>query len=157
MTLVTLRAVLPTDLPDFFESNRDPVAVHMAAFTAADPDNRAAFDAHWSRILANESVLIRSIVVNGRLAGNVSSYQGESGPEVSYWLGREFWGRGIATAALAEFLRHQPQRPIYARVAADNLASLAVLRKCGFTIVGQGRGYANGRRAEIDELLLRLL
>lgn len=154
MTTVALRDVIGTDLPIFFDHQRDPAAVHMAAFTAQNPDDRAAFDAFWARILANKDILIRTVVVEGQVAGSVSSYVGDAGPEVTYWIGREFWGRGIATAALAAFLREQTARPIYARAAKDNAGSLRVLQKCGFVIIGEDRGYANGRGQEIDEYLL---
>ena len=154
---VHLREVAESDLPIFFKHQRDPLAVHMAAFTAKDPDDRAAFDAHWARILADPSVRMQTIVVDGQVAGSVSSYMGDVGLEVTYWLGRDFWGRGIATAALVEFLtHHQVQRPLYARAAADNAPSLRVLQKSGFTILRQERGYANARGTAIDEFLLAL-
>lgn len=156
MPSIHLREVQPTDLPIFFDHQRDPLAVHMAAFTAKDPDDRAAFDYHWARILADENILIRTIVVDGKVAGSVSSYVGDIGPEVTYWLGREFWGRGVATAALAQFLRQQTTRPIYARAATDNVASVRVLQKCGFVITGQEQGYANARGQKIDEYTLEL-
>ena len=154
---VQLREVAQSDLPTFFEHQRDPLAVHMAAFTAPNPDDRAAFDAHWRRILDDPSVTIQTILVDGQVAGSVSSYMGDVGLEITYWLGRDFWGRGIATTALAEFLtRHQMQRPLYARAAADNAASIRVLEKCGFVLTSHERGYANARAAEIDEVLMEL-
>jgi RimJ/RimL family protein N-acetyltransferase len=154
---VQLREVAQSDLPIFFEHQRDPLAVHMAAFTAPNPNDRAAFNAHWGRILAGPSVTIQTIVVDGQVAGSVSSYMGDVGLEVTYWLGRDFWGRGIATTALAKFLtRHQTQRPLYARAAADNAASIRVLEKCGFVLISRERGYANARAAEIDEVLMAL-
>ncbi len=156
MLSIHLRAVQPTDLPIFFDHQRDPVAVHMAAFTTGNPDDRAAFDHFWARVLADDEILIRTIVVDGAPAGSVLSYVGEIGLEVSYWLGREFWGRGIATAALAQFLRQQTTRPIYARTATDNTASLRVLQRCGFVITGQSVGYANARGQEISEYTLEL-
>lgn len=156
MTSIHLREVRSTDLPIFFDHQRDPAAVHMAAFTTKDPEDRAAFDYHWARILADDDILIRTIVVDGAVAGSVSSYVGELGPEVTYWLGQEFWGRGIATAALAQFLRQQTARPIYARVATDNAASLRVLVKCGFVIIDESVGFANARGQEISEYTLEL-
>lgn len=153
---VILRAVIDDDLPIFFENQRDPVAVHMAAFTTENPDDRAAFDAFWARVRANEEINIRTIVVDGQVAGSVLSYVGDVGPEVSYWIGRDYWGQGIATAALAQFLEIQTQRPIYARAAKDNVGSLRVLEKCGFQVIGTDRGYANARGQEIEEYLLAL-
>lgn len=128
----------------------------MAAFTSKDPDDRVAFDAHWTRIRARDDVLIRTIVVDGGVAGSVLSYVMEGETEVSYWISREFWGRGIATAALTEFLKLQTTRPIYARAAKDNVGSLRVLDKCGFRIIGDDRGFANGRGQEIEEYVLEL-
>lgn len=154
---ISLRAVTGSDLPTFFEQQRDPAAVYMAAFTMKDPNDRAAFDAHWAYILANPDTNIRAIIVDSELAGSVLSYTSEIGPEVSYWIGREFWGRGIATAALREFLKLQTTRPIFARAAADNLASLRVLQKCGFVITGQDKGFANARNRVIDEYVLVLV
>jgi RimJ/RimL family protein N-acetyltransferase len=136
---------------------RDPEAVRMAAFTAKDPDDRAAFDAHWARILAADDGLIRTIVADGQVAGSVLSYQSEIGPEISYWLGREFWGQGIATAALTAFLEIQTTRPLYARAAKDNAGSLRVLAKCGFAVIGEDKGFANGRGEEVEEYILRLV
>ncbi len=153
---VQLRPVADGDLPIFFEHQRDPLGVHMAAFTVQDPDDRAAFDDHWRRLLSDPTILMRTIEVNGQPAGHVSSYIGDAGLEITYWLGREYWGRGIASAALQAFLLVQTHRPLRGRAAADNAASLRVLERCGFARVGQARGFANARQAEIDEILLEL-
>lgn len=152
-----LRAVIETDLPIFFAHQQDAGALRMAAFTAKDPADWHAFLAHWHRNLAAPTVIIRTILVDGAVAGSVLSYETDGEPEVSYWLGRAFWGRGIATAALARFLAEvNPQRPIFARVAKDNLGSRRVLEKCGFTVIGEDKGFANARNAEIEELVLEL-
>lgn len=128
----------------------------MAAFTASDPADRAAFLAHWARIRADPSNVIQTILADGAVAGSVSSYQEQQGkPEVTYWLGKAFWGQGIATRALALFLERMTVRPVYARAAKDNAGSRRVLEKCGFTITGESRGYANARHAEIEEVALR--
>jgi RimJ/RimL family protein N-acetyltransferase len=87
--------------------------------------------------------------------GHVLSYEQSGRPEVSYWLGRDFWGRGLATRALSDFLaRVNQKRPIYARVAKDNLRSLRVLEKCGFRITGEDKGFANARGEEVEEWIL---
>ena len=153
---VRLRPVRDDDLQIFFEQERDPDAVHMAAFTHRDPSDRAAFDAHWARILARPDVRHRTIEADGVVVGHVSSYVQDGRPEVTYWLGREYWGRGLATAALRAFLHEDLQRPIYGHTAKDNVASRRVLEKCGFRVTGEARGFANARGAEIDELELVL-
>ena len=152
-----LRDIASDDLPIFFEQQLDQEANHMAAFTAKDPTNREAFTAHWHKILANDTVILKTIIFNQQVAGSVSSYADEGRLEITYWLGKEYWGKGIATRALKEFLAHHNQaRPIYARVAKDNLGSRRVLEKCGFTIIGEGKGFANARGQEIEEFLLEL-
>ena len=155
---VELRPVRPADLGVFFEQMRDPPAVRMAAFTPEDPNDRAAFDAHWARILADPKVTMRAVWLGDRLVGNVCTFHDEElgKPDVAYWIGRDYWGRGLATLALAALLREVRTRPMYARVAADNEGSRRVLQKCGFVPVGRGRGFANARGAETDEFLLRL-
>lgn len=152
-----LRDVLPTDLPIFFENQLDPDANRMAAFTADDPGDRAAFDRHWQRILAEPTIIIKTILLDGEVAGSVLSYEDEGKPEVSYWLGKAYWGRGIATWALMAFLtKVNHKRPIYARVAKDNSGSWRVLEKCGFVVIEESKGYASARGEEIEELLLEL-
>ena len=154
---LSLRDVVDTDLPIFFEHQLDREANHMAAFTAKDPTDQEAFLAHWQRILPDTTVIIKTIISSGQVVGSVASYEDEGQPEVTYWLGREYWGKGIATWALKEFLaQHNRRRPIYARVATDNLGSRRVLEKCGFTIIDETKGFANARGAEIEELRLEL-
>jgi len=152
-----LRNVVNEDLPIFFEYQLDQGANYMAAFTARDPTDQEAFLAHWHRILADKTNIIQTILFNRQAAGSVSSYEEEGKPEVTYWLGKEYWGKGIATRALKEFLAQKNQiRPIYARVAKDNLGSRRVLEKCGFKIIGESKGFANARGEEIEELHLEL-
>lgn len=153
---VTLRDVTGSDLQVFFDNQTDPGANRMAAFTAQDPTDREGFLVHWARLLADDTVTVKTIVVDGRVAGNVLTFRHAGQPEVGYWIGREFWGRGVASRALAEFLRLVPLRPLYARAAKDNAASLRVLDKCGFEVVGETRAFAHGRGTEVDEWVLRL-
>jgi len=156
MHAVTLRAVAPADLPMFFEHQLDPAANRMAAFTGANPADRAAFDAHWARLLANDRVLVRTILHDDAIAGHVASFDRDADREVTCWIAREQWGRGIATRALRAFLHIETTRPLHARAAGDNLASLRVLRKCGFVRLRTERGCAEARRQEIDEAVLIL-
>ncbi len=158
MTMILeLRDLLDEDLAIFFEQQLDPDANWMAAFTAKDPADHAAFERHWERIRSNPQVIIRTILVGGAVAGHVSSYVEDGGPEITYWLGKAFWGRGIASAALQSFLdKVNPARPMRARVAKDNPASLRVLQKCGFQIIGEDRGFAQARGVETEEYILTL-
>ncbi len=153
---ITLRPVKPADLEVFYLNNKDLEAVWMAAFTAKDPADREAFDAHWARIMASETVIIRTIEFDGEIAGSVLKYEMEGEAEVSYWIGRAFWGQGIATAALRQFIAELTVRPLHARAAADNLGSIRVLEKCGFVRTGTDRYFANARGEEIEEVVYLL-
>ena len=153
---VTLRDVHESDLPIFFEMQRDPQANHMAAFTSRDPSDRDAFDIHWTKIMSDETVVIKTILYNGQIVGNIVKFIMFGQPEVGYWIGKAFWGKGIATQALAAFLKIVTTRPIYAGAAKDNFASIRVLQKCGFIITGYDRAFSEARRSEIEEALLEL-
>lgn len=155
---VVLREVTDADLPILFAQQLDPEANRMAAFSAADPSDRDAFTARWARIRADASIPVRTILFEGRVAGSILRWRDPEleGPEVSYWIGRELWGKGIATRALALFLEELPERPLFARAAADNAGSLRVLQKCGFTRVGSSRGFAGARGEDVEEVVLEL-
>jgi RimJ/RimL family protein N-acetyltransferase len=150
-----LREVRDEDLPVLFDQWADPVAAHMAA-SNADHMDRGAFWRRWARLRADETVINRVIVVDGEVAGTIGSWGEHDEREVTYWMGRSYWGRGIATCALSPFLAVDPSRPLHARVAYDNLASLRVLEKCGFRVIAKERGFAEARSGEIEEFLLRL-
>lgn len=132
---IRLRDVEPGDLPVFFEHQRDPISSRMAGVPAR---NREAFDAHWAKILADASLDKQAILCDGKVAGSIVSFDRAGLREVGYWIGREFWGRGIATRALRQFLLLVTRRPLYGRVARHNIGSLRVLEKCGFTMCEEG-------------------
>ena len=156
--VVLLRELEESDLDVLFEQQLDPEANHMAAFTAVNPADRHAFDAHWRRIRDDGDIVVRAIVADGEVAGSISRWRDPElpGPEVTYWLGRTYWGRGIATGALERFLELVPERPLFGRCAADNVGSRRVLEKNGFVVEREDRGFANARGTEIAELVLRL-
>lgn len=149
---VTLRDVIPDDLPILFEHQLDPEATAMAAFPSR---NREAFDAHWAKIMADETVVLKTIVFEGQVAGSITSFMLLGDREIGYWLGREFWDRGIATKALAKFLKIIETRPLFAHVAMHNVASHRVLEKCGFKVVSEDR-YTNPAGVEVKEFVLKL-
>ena len=124
-----LRDVVRTDLPIFFEHQADPEATAMADFPARV---RKAFDAHWERLLADPSLTKKTIVFEGQVAGNIGSWAQDGRQLVGYWIGKEFWGKGLATQALRELIDELDTRPLHAYVAKTNIASIRVLEKCGF-------------------------
>jgi RimJ/RimL family protein N-acetyltransferase len=144
---VLLREVREEDLDALFEQQREPEAVAMALFPARE---REAFDAHWRRILADDRLIARVIETEGEVAGNVVSWEQDGRQLVGYWLGREFWGRGLATAALAELVQELETRPLHAWVAASNAGSIRVLEKCGFVRIGE-------HTTDVEEYLYELV
>jgi RimJ/RimL family protein N-acetyltransferase len=129
---VRLRNIEPNDLPIFYEQQLDLDATRMAAFPARD---RASFDAHWEKnILGNPDNIAQTILVDGEVAGNIGSWPQEGVRLVGYWIGKEYWGKGVATGALAAFLKLVTDRPLRAHVAEHNAGSIRVLEKCGFTV-----------------------
>jgi Acetyltransferases, including N-acetylases of ribosomal proteins len=150
---VHLRDTLESDLLNFYEQQLDPDAIQMAAFP---PRNKEAFMAHWIKILADDSVMIKTIVFEGSVAGNIVCFEQLGEREVGYWLGKEFWGKGIASQALAQFLDLIETRPLYAHVAKHNIASKRVLEKCGFKVVTEDKFFSKIFGEDIEEYILIL-
>jgi RimJ/RimL family protein N-acetyltransferase len=144
---------MPDDLPIFYEQQADPEANAMAAFPARD---REAFTEHWARVLADDSVSKKTILFDGHVAGNIVRFEQSGQPLVGYWIGRQYWGKGIATRALSEFLGEVAVRPLYARVAKHNVASIRVLEKCGFTVAGEEKAPSRAGEDEVEEFVMRL-
>jgi len=149
---ITLRDVTESELPILFEQQLDPEATAMAAFPAREHD---AFMAHWKKIMAYEKNLIKTILRDGQVAGYILSWEMEGEREVGYWLGKEYWGKGIATQALAEYINIVKTRPLMAHVARHNIGSRRVLEKCGFMVVGEDK-YTNPAGVEVEEFVLKL-
>lgn len=150
---VVLREVTEGDLPIFFEQQLDPDANQMAAFPARD---REAFMVHWAKILGDDTVTLKTILFDGQVAGNIVSWSQFDEREVGYWIGRKYWGKGVATRALSEFLGYVKERPLYAHVAKHNIASIRVLGKCGFTICGDDKVVPSTGGEAVEEFILKL-
>ncbi len=150
---VLLRDVIKDDLPILFEHQLDPEATRMAAFPSRDRDS---FMAHWAKILADQTIAKKTILFNGQVTGNIVSWEGSGERLVGYWIGREYWGKGITTKALSEFLGRVRTRPLYAHVAKHNIASIRVLEKCGFKISGEGKDSSSLPGEEVEEFIMKL-
>jgi ribosomal-protein-alanine N-acetyltransferase len=153
---VTVRDSVIDDLPVLFEIQRDQEGQRMAAFTAPADDDREAYLAKRRRHLANDAIVSKTIVVADEIVGSVACFEVEGEKEVTYWIRRDHWGRGIASAALAELLAEVKTRPVFGRTADDNLASMRVLERNGFVRTGTDSGFAHARQQEITEIIFRL-
>ena len=149
---IILRAVTESDLPILYEQQLDPEATAMAAFPSRDHD---AFIAHSAKIMADTSSIFKVIECDGQVAGSLVSWEMAGEWEVGYWLGREYWGKGIATQALKEHVSTTKTRPLYAHVAQHNIGSWRVLEKNGFKIIGED-SYTNPAGVSVEEFILKL-
>ena len=153
---ITLRDVETSDISIFFEQQLDPKANRMAAFVRKDRHERAAFDAHWKRIMDSPGIVNKTILQGQEVAGHISCYPLDGELEITYWLGKTHWGKGVATQALKKLLQEITHRPLFARVAKDNVGSIRVLQKCDFKKIGETKDFAQGRGEETEEYIFRL-
>jgi RimJ/RimL family protein N-acetyltransferase len=151
---VRLRDVEPLDLPALFEHQLDPDAIRMAV---VNPRDAEAFEAHWANVLCDRSIIAKAILADEILVGHVSCFNMDGQDAVGYWIAKQHWGRGIASRALALLLEQVTIRPLHARVARHNHASIRVLERCGFMITGYQTSRADDRFPECEEALLTLL
>jgi RimJ/RimL family protein N-acetyltransferase len=155
MPVIALRPVADADLGPLFEQMRDPESVWMAAFTVDDPDDRPAFDVHMAAVRSSPGITHRAVTCDDQLVGSIAAFVLDGRTEVTYWIDRAAWGRGIASGALELLLDLVPVRPLYARAASDNAGSLRVLQKSGFEVIGTENSFASGRNSTIEETILR--
>lgn len=153
---IQLRDIILDDLPIFFEQHRDPDALWMAAFTPPDPADRETMFAHWQKIIENPQIFKQTIVFEGQVAGHLLNFEMFGQSTIGYWLGKNFWGKGIATQALTLFLAHISTRPLYARVVKDNVGSIRVLEKNGFVRMGEDSGFSHSRNTDVEEWIMEL-
>lgn len=151
--MVTLRDITPADFPTLYSYQSDPVANRLAGFV---PRKRVHFYTHWKKILKDPSVEKKLILLDGDPAGYLVCFiRARPDREVGYWISRDHWGKGLATKALRLFLMQYAFRPLYARVAKHNAASLKVVRRNGFKIIGEDK-FSNSAGENYDEFVLRL-
>ena len=155
-TSITLTETSVDDLNAFFQFQLDKEANYLAAFTSKDPNDKTAYIEKYAKFLTDPTINMRTIKVKGVIVGSIAKFIMENEAEITYWIDRNFWGQGIATTALKDFLKIEKTRPIRGRVAFDNYGSQKVLEKCGFVKIGTDKGFANARQAEIEEYIYKL-
>ncbi len=153
---IKLRATEAADLDHLFQFQLDKEGNYLAAFTANDPTDKSAYITKYTKLLNDPTVNNQTIIVDDIIVGSIAKFVMEGEAEITYWIDRSFWGKGIATKALKDFLSIEATRPIFARVAFDNFGSQKVLENCGFIKVGKENGFANARQIEIDEFIYKL-
>ena len=151
-----LRKTKISDLEHLFVLQLDKDANYLAAFTAKDPTDKTAYLEKYTKLLNDPTINNQTIIVDNLIAGSIAKFEMEGEAEVTYWIDKKFWGQGVATKALESFLIIEKARPIFGRVAFDNVGSQKVLEKCGFVKIGTDRGFANARQTEIEEFIYKL-
>lgn len=154
---ITLTKTVKEDLYVLFEFQLNEEAIYLAAFTPKDPTDKNAYIEKFTKHIADPNINMRTINFKDQIVGSIAKFVLEDEAEITYWIDRKFWGQGIATSALNEFLKMEQIRPIKGRVAFDNYASQKVLEKCGFIKIGKDKGFANARQVEIEEYIYKLL
>lgn len=153
---IILRKTEITDLEFFFIFQLDNEANYLAAFTSKDPTDKNAFLQKYTKLLNDRTINMQTIIVENSIAGSIAKFEMEGEAEVTYWIDKKFWGKGVVTKALKEFLKNENARPAFGRVAFDNFGSQKVLEKCNFIKIGTDKGFANARQAEIEEFIYKL-
>ncbi len=154
--IIKLRQTEVADLESFFWFQLDKEASYLAAFTPKYPTDKTAYLEKYTKLLNDTTVNMQTIFVDEIIAGSISKFEMEGEAEITYWIDRNFWGQGITTTALKQFLNIETMRPIFGRVAFDNFSSQKVLEKCGFVKIGTDKGFANARQTEIEEFIYKL-
>jgi RimJ/RimL family protein N-acetyltransferase len=154
---IVLRPTEISDLEKLFIFQLDDDANYLAAFTSKDPSDKTAYFQKYTKLLSNPTINNQTIIVNNTIAGSIAKFEMNGDAEITYWIDKKFWGKGIGTTALKKFLSIENTRPIFARVAFDNFGSQKILEKSGFTKVGSDKGFANARQTEIEEFIYKLV
>jgi RimJ/RimL family protein N-acetyltransferase len=153
---IKLRPTTILDLDTLFQFQLDKEGGYLAAFMPKDPADKAAYISKYTKLLADPTVNNQTILFDNAIAGSIAKFVMQGDNEITYWIDRKFWGQGIASKALSEFLKTETARPIYGRTAFDNFGSQKVLEKCGFIKIGSDKGFANARQTEIEEFIFKL-
>lgn len=153
---ILLRKTILADLEHFFEFQLDEEANYLAAFTSKDSKDKNSYIIKYSKFVNDSTKNLKTIIVDDKIVGSISTFVMHGDHEITYWIDKNHWGKGITSSALRTFLKGEKVRPIFGRVAFDNYGSQRVLEKGGFVKVGSDFGFANARNAEIEEFVYKL-
>ncbi|MCT2561889.1 GNAT family N-acetyltransferase [Chryseobacterium herbae] len=154
---IQLRRSEESDLENFFQFQLDKDAIYMAAFTPENPMDKATYLTKYTKHLNDSTINNQTILMDNAIIGSIAKFEREGDAEITYLIDKNLWGKGIATMALEKFLTFETSRPIFGRVAFDNVGSQKVLEKNGFTKIGTDRFFANARQMEIEEFIYKLI
>jgi len=148
---ITIRKSIESDLEVFFLNQTDEEANYMAAFTPKNPNDKDAYMTKWLKLMTDGSINMQTILVDNNVIGCVVKFVMEGNAEITYAISKDYWAKGLTSKAVEQFLKIEPSRPIYGRVAFDNYGSQRVLEKNGFEKTGNSQYFANARGKEIEQ------
>lgn len=153
---VRLKPTETADLERLFQFQLNEEACYLAAFMPAHHANQEAYRAKYTRFLLDSTIHMQTILVRETIVGSIARFRREGDAEITYWIDRSCWGQGVATTAVRQFLALETTRPMFGRVAADNVGSRKVLENCGFVQIDTDKGFASARQMEVEESIYRL-
>lgn len=153
---ILLKKTNTADLETLFGFQLDEDSNYLAGFTSKNPSDKQTYFEKYTNLLSDHTVNMKTIFLNSEIVGNIAKFEMEGNTEITYWIDKASWGKGIATLALSQFLKIEKRRPIYGRVAFVNFGSIKVLERCGFTKIGTETNFANARESEIEEYIYLL-
>jgi len=153
---LSLRKSIPSDLEIFYQNQTDDETNHMAAFTPKDPFDKSAYLTKWNRLMKDDTINMQTIVVDDEVIGCVVKFVMEGDSDITYAISKKYWGKGITTEAVKQFISIEKTRPLFGRVAFDNYGSQNVLENTGFKKIGNNMWFANARGKEIEEYIYKL-
>ena len=107
---ITLIETKNDDLNAFFQFQLDQEANYLAAFTAKDPNDKAAYIEKYSKHLADPTIHMRTIKVNDVIAGSIAKFIMGNEAGITYWIDKKFWGQGVASTALKNFFENRTSK-----------------------------------------------
>lgn len=153
ITMIKLIKTTRDDLETLFAFQTNKDGIWMAAFTAKDPADKEFYMQKWTRFVEDPGISMQTLWLDNKIVGSFIHFDVIEETNVSYWIDQPYWGKGLATEGLKAFIEGSVKRPLFARTAYDNYGSQKVLEKCGFKLIGKGKGFANARNQEIEEFI----
>ena len=157
---LTLKPLAEADFGALYHVQNDDEAAWVAGGGAHR--DRDAFTQRMANIVKGDQMQCAMQVMwaQGTIAGYLAHFiRDGKNREVSLWLDRAVWGKGLATRAMHMFLSGLPDQikaePIFARVVDGNDASARVMEKNGFFNVGRDKFYSDIRSCEVSETLFK--
>ncbi len=154
--VICLRPITEADLQTLAQFLCDEDAIFMAGAGSGSTDVSTHIQ-HFKKLMEDESISMAVIISGASVVGYIAAFMRGDEREITYWIGREYWGQGIASKAVKLFLPSLQEKyvgeQIFARVVKGNKASEHVLLKAGFKATQTDKFYSDIRSTEVTETI----